>query len=345
MKKLTMLVAAAFAMTSAMAQLNPMEPIPADKDVRTGKLENGMTYYIRHNEKPKGQADFHILHDVGAIQENDAQQGLAHFLEHMAFNGTKNLPGKQMIEYLEKVGVKFGANLNAGTSWDMTSYMMKDVPTSREGIIDSALLILHDWSHFIALQPEEIDSERGVIMEELRTRDNASWRSTMKMLQALGKGTKYEHRNLIGCARRAERLPAQGTGVDFYNTWYRPDYQAVVIVGDIDVDAVENKLKTLMSDIRGPGRRCRTERGDHGARQRRADRQHLHRPRNAGFARAGLRKAPGRTRAVQQPGIRRDARRGTGLHDHDGECPSAGDFDAARRPVPGRRHERRAASA
>ena len=154
MKKLTMLVAAAFAMTSAMAQLNPMEPIPADKDVRTGKLENGMPYYIRHNEKPKGQADFHILHDVGAIQENDAQQGLAHFLEHMAFNGTKNLPGKQMIEYLEKVGVKFGANLNAGTSWDMTSYMMKDVPTSREGIIDSALLILHDWSHFIALQPE-----------------------------------------------------------------------------------------------------------------------------------------------------------------------------------------------
>ena len=251
MKKLTMLVAAAFAMTSAMAQLNPMEPIPADKDVRTGKLENGMTYYIRHNEKPKGQADFHILHDVGAIQENDAQQGLAHFLEHMAFNGTKNLPGKQMIEYLEKVGVKFGANLNAGTSWDMTSYMMKDVPTSREGIIDSALLILHDWSHFIALQPEEIDSERGVIMEELRTRDNASWRSTMKMLQALGKGTKYEHRNLIGYLDGLKGFQHKELE-DFYNTWYRPDYQAVVIVGDIDVDAVENKLKTLMSDIPAP---------------------------------------------------------------------------------------------
>ena len=205
-----------------------MEPIPADKDVRTGKLENGMTYYIRHNEKPKGQADFHILHDVGAIQENDAQQGLAHFLEHMAFNGTKNLPGKQMIEYLEKVGVKFGANLNAGTSWDMTSYMMKDVPTSREGIIDSALLILHDWSHFIALQPEEIDSERGVIMEELRTRDNASWRSTMKMLQALGKGTKYEHRNLIGYLDGLKGFQHKELE-DFYNTWYRPDYQAVVI--------------------------------------------------------------------------------------------------------------------
>lgn len=251
MKKLTLLIAAAFAMTSAMAQLNPMEPIPADKDVRTGKLENGMTYYIRHNEKPKGQADFHILHDVGAIQENDAQQGLAHFLEHMAFNGTKNLPGKQMIEYLEKVGVKFGANLNAGTSWDMTSYMMKDVPTSREGIIDSALLILHDWSHFIALEPSEIDSERGVIMEELRTRDGASWRSTMKMLQALGKGTKYEHRNLIGYLDGLKGFQHKELE-DFYNMWYRPDYQAVVIVGDIDVDAVENKLKTLMSDIPAP---------------------------------------------------------------------------------------------
>ena len=108
-----MLVIAAFAVTSAAAQFNPQQPIPADKDVRTGKLENGMTYYIRHNEKPKGQADFYILHDVGAIQENDSQQGLAHFLEHMAFNGTKNLPGKMLTEYLEKVGVKFGANLNA----------------------------------------------------------------------------------------------------------------------------------------------------------------------------------------------------------------------------------------
>ena len=122
MRKITMLVIAAFAVTSAAAQFNPQQPIPADKDVRTGKLENGMTYYIRHNEKPKGQADFYILHDVGAIQENDSQQGLAHFLEHMAFNGTKNLPGKKMIEYLERNGVKFGADLNAYTSYDETCY-------------------------------------------------------------------------------------------------------------------------------------------------------------------------------------------------------------------------------
>ncbi len=249
MKKLMMLAVAAFAAAGAMAQMN--QPIPADPELRTGKLENGMTYYIRHNDKPKGQADFYILHDVGAIQENDSQQGLAHFLEHMAFNGTKNLPGKQLTEYLETVGVKFGANLNAGTSWDQTIYNISDVPTSREGIIDSALLILHDWSHFIALEPKEIDSERGVIMEELRTRDGASWRSTMKLLQALGKGTKYEHRNLIGYLDGLKNFQHKELE-DFYAQWYRPDYQAVVVVGDIDVDAVESKIKALMADIPAP---------------------------------------------------------------------------------------------
>ena len=244
-----MLVIAACAATGTMAQMN--QPIPADPELRTGRLENGMTYYIRHNEKPKGQADFYILHDVGAIQEEDSQQGLAHFLEHMAFNGTKNLPGKMLTEYLETVGVKFGANLNAGTSWDHTVYNISDVPTSREGIIDSALLILHDWSHFIALEPQEIDSERGVIMEELRTRDGASWRSTMKMIQALGKDTKYEHRNLIGYLDGLKNFKHKELE-DFYAQWYRPDYQAVIVVGDIDVDAVENKIKTLMADIPAP---------------------------------------------------------------------------------------------
>ncbi|MDE5694556.1 MAG: insulinase family protein, partial [Alistipes sp.] len=229
------------------AQPGMMTPIPADEAVRTGKLENGMTYYIRHNEKPKGQADFYILHDVGAIQENDDQQGLAHFLEHMAFNGTKNLPGKMLTEYLETVGVKFGYNLNASTGWDQTTYQIKDVPTLREGVIDSALLILHDWSHFIALEGDEIDSERGVICEELRTRDGAQWRSMMAMIKALGKGTKYEHRNLIGYLDYLKSFDHQVLR-DFYHQWYRPDYQAVIVVGDVDVDAIEAKVKTLMSD-------------------------------------------------------------------------------------------------
>ncbi len=248
MKKLFFLIAAVFAVSGAMAQLNPMAPIPDDKDVRKGTLENGMSYYIRHNEKPKGQADFYIWHDVGAIQENDDQQGLAHFLEHMAFNGTTNLPGKKITEYLETVGVKFGYNLNAGTSWDYTSYMMKDVPCVREGVIDTAMLVLHDWSHFIALEPKEIDSERGVIMEELRTRDGAGWRSTMAMLKAIGKGSKYAERNLIGYLDGLKGFDHKALEA-FYETWYRPDYQAVVIVGDIDVDKIEAKLKTLMSDI------------------------------------------------------------------------------------------------
>ena len=222
--------------------------IPADKAVRVGQLPNGMKYYLRHNDKQKNLADFYISHDVGAIQEDDDQQGLAHFLEHMAFNGTKNLPGKMLIEYLETVGVKFGVNLNAGTSWDYTQYLLKDVPTIRPGIIDSAMLILHDWSHFIALQPKEIDSERGVIMEELRMRDGASWRSTIAMLKALGKGTRYEHRNLIGHLDGLKSFSHKSLE-NFYQKWYRPELQAVVIVGDINVDEVEAKLQKLMADI------------------------------------------------------------------------------------------------
>ncbi len=250
-KRTVLLLASICFAGSVIAQMNPMEPIPADKEVRTGRLENGLTYYIRHNEKPKGQADFYILHNVGAIQEEDSQQGLAHFLEHMAFNGSKNLPGKQMIEYLENIGVKFGANLNAFTSWDQTQYMIQDVPTVRKGTIDSAMLVLHDWSHFIALEPEEIDSERGVIQEELRTRDGAQWRSTINLIKALGKGTLYADRNIIGHLEGLKSFEHKEL-VDFYNKWYRPDYQAVVVVGDIDVDYVEGHLKELMSDIPAP---------------------------------------------------------------------------------------------
>ncbi|MBQ2374138.1 MAG: insulinase family protein [Alistipes sp.] len=237
--------------STAWAQINPQQPIPADKEIRIGKLENGLTYYIRHNEKPKGMANFYIVHDVGAIQEEDNQQGLAHFLEHMAFNGTKNYPEKTMIEYLEKIGVKFGANLNAFTSWDLTQYFMTDVPVARESVVDSTLMILHDWSHFINLEEDEIDSERGVIQEELRTRDGASWRSTIEMLKAVGKGTRYAERNLIGHLDGLKSFTYDDIR-SFYDKWYRPDYQAVVVVGDIDVDKVEQKIKTIMADIPAP---------------------------------------------------------------------------------------------
>ena len=245
------LISAAALLTALTSVTAQNAPIPLDPAVRYGKLKNGMTYYVRHNEKPKGQADFYILHDVGAIQEDDNQQGLAHFLEHMAFNGTKNLPDKMLIEYLEKVGVKFGANLNAATSWDFTIYNMSDVPTSREGIIDSALLVLHDWSSFITLAPSEIDKERGVIMEELRTRDGAGWRSTIAMLKAIGKGSKYAERNLIGSLDGLKSFGHDQLEA-FYHKWYRPDYQAVIVVGDVDADAIVGKIESLMADIPAP---------------------------------------------------------------------------------------------
>ena len=240
------LVALIIGVTSICAQ----EPqyLPLDPAVRVGVLDNGLTYYIRHNDKPKGQASFYIYHDVGAIQEEDDQQGLAHFLEHMAFNGSKNLPGKEMIEKLETIGVQFGYNLNAFTSWDCTEYMIKDCPVTDEKNLDLALLILHDWSQFIALQPEEIDSERGVIMEELRTRDGANLRAQNDMIKKLYQGTLYEHRNLIGYLDGLKSFDQQAL-VNFYKKWYRPEYQAIVVVGDIDVDLVESKIKTLMADI------------------------------------------------------------------------------------------------
>ena len=252
MKKLLFaVVALILGATSVQAQMDASQPLPVDKEIRQGVLPNGLTYFVRHNEKPKGMANFYIVHDVGAIQEDDNQQGLAHFLEHMAFNGTKTYPGKSMIEYLEKIGVKFGANLNAFTSWDLTQYYMEDVPVARESVIDSTLMVLHDWSHFITLDEKEIDSERGVIKEELRTRDNAQWRSTIEMLKALGKGTLYAERNLIGYLEGLESFTYDDIRA-FYDKWYRPDYQAVVVVGDIDVDKVEQKIKSMMADIPAP---------------------------------------------------------------------------------------------
>ena len=224
------------------------QAIPADTAVRTGKLDNGMTYYVRSNAKPAKQAEFYILHHVGAIQEEDNQQGLAHFLEHMAFNGTKNLPDKMLINYLEKVGVKFGANLNAFTAQEQTCYNMSAVPLNREGIIDTCLLILHDWSHFISLEHEEIDNERGVIIEELRTRNDANWRLNEKTRPVMTNYSKYGERNIIGTIEGLKTFTYQDIK-DFYNRWYRPDLQAVVVVGDFDADWMVEKIKKVMADI------------------------------------------------------------------------------------------------
>ncbi len=228
-------------------QLKAQE-IPMDPALRYGKLDNGMTYYIRHNEEPKERASFYIAQNVGAILENDEQNGLAHFLEHMAFNGTKHFPGKGIITFLEKHGVTFGRNINAYTARDETVYNLSNVPTTKEGLLDSCLLVLNDWSNYLLLSEEEIDAERGVIAEEWRTRRNSQFRVMEKQNKALLAGSKYGERDVIGSLDVIKNHDYK-TLRDFYHDWYRTDLQAIIIVGDFDVDKMEAKVKELFSKI------------------------------------------------------------------------------------------------
>ena len=229
------------------AQAQSME-IPNDPNVRIGKLSNGLTYYLRHNKLPENRADFYIAQKVGSIQEDPTQLGLAHFLEHMCFNGTTHFPGDSLKKYLESIGVKFGENLNAYTSIDETVYNISNVPVTKAGAIDSCLLILHDWSNDLLLENKEIDKERGVITEEWRTRMSASQRYIEKFLPIAFEGTKYANCLPIGDMDIVQNFKYQ-TLRDYYEKWYRPDLQGLVIVGDIDVDQIENKIKELFKDV------------------------------------------------------------------------------------------------
>lgn len=230
------------------AQYDLNAPVPIDPEIRTGVLVNGLTYYIRHNQEPKERASFYIIQNVGAILEDDSQDGLAHFLEHMAFNGTKHFPGKEVISSLEKHGIAFGRNINAYTAQDETVYNISNVPVGPEGLMDTCLLILHDWSNFLLLEEEEIDSERGVISEEWRTRRDANFRTRSKTMPALLNNSKYAERDVIG------ELPViQGFEYDelrrFYHDWYRTDLQAIAVVGDFDAAEMEQKVIELFSKI------------------------------------------------------------------------------------------------
>lgn len=230
----------------ALAQQQP--PIPIDPNVRIGKLDNGLTYYLRKNNLPANRADFYIAQKVGSIQEEENQRGLAHFLEHMCFNGTTHFPGDALKQYLERIGVKFGENLNAYTSVDETVYNISNVPVNTPGAVDSCLLILHDWSNDLTLDPKEIDKERGVINEEWRTRMSAMQRFQEKLLPAMFAGTKYATCFPIGTMDVVMNFKPQ-TLRDYYERWYRPDLQGIVVVGDIDVDAVEVQIKKLFADV------------------------------------------------------------------------------------------------
>lgn len=251
MKKILLSLIALLAFTgfAQSQQLDLMQVIPNDPEVRTGTLESGIKYYIRHNAKDAQRANFHIVYDVGAVQEDENQNGLAHFLEHMAFNGSKHFQGNAMIDYLQSIGVRFGENLNAGTGQEQTTYMITNVPITRQGIVDSVLLVLHDWAGFINLDPKDIDEERGVITEEWRQYNSAGFRVSEKQAPVFYANTIYAKRNVIG----SEEVLKSFTYDDlrsFYKKWYRPDMQAFVIVGDFDVDKMEAQLKATMADIK-----------------------------------------------------------------------------------------------
>jgi len=250
MKKLTLTLLTTLALSATMLAQQGMQ-VPFDQNVRRGKLENGLTYYIRHNEKPAQRANFYIAQKVGSILEEEDQRGLAHFLEHMAFNGTLNYPGKSLLNYMEHNGVKFGENVNAYTSIEQTVYMLTNVPTTNMNLVDSCILILHDWSSFISLEGEEIDKERGVIMEEKRTRNSAQQRMWEKMLPDIYPNSPYGHRMPIGTDEVIMGFDHEALRA-YYHKWYRPDLQGIIIIGDVDVNLVESHLKTIFEDIPAP---------------------------------------------------------------------------------------------
>ena len=239
------------------AQAQMEQKVPVDENVRIGHLDNGLTYYIRHNELPKQRAEFHIAQAVGAILEEDDQNGLAHFLEHMCFNGTEHFPGKGIINYFESIGVSFGYNINAYTSLDQTVYRLSEVPTYREGIIDSALLVMHDWSCAVSLLAEEIDNERGVIREEWRTGADANRRMWKESQRLMFPGSQYAKRDVIGDTAVINNFSYEALR-SYYKKWYGPDLQAIIVVGDINVDEIEQKIKNLWGNV--PARANRGER-------------------------------------------------------------------------------------
>lgn len=244
-------VAAVMLLTAGTTMAQQMPKIPVDKNVRIGHLDNGLTYYIRHNNFPEHVASFYIAQKVGSINENDDQRGLAHLLEHLAFNGSDHFKGNSLQNYLQSIGVEYGKNLNAYTSIDKTVYYFTDVPTNRITAVDSCMLILKDWSNGISLTQEAIDGERDVVHNEYRMRMVGQQRMLERSLPALYPGSKYGYRMPIGLMSIIDGCDPE-TLRAYYRKWYRPDNQAVIIVGDVDVDHIEAQIKKLFSGIKVP---------------------------------------------------------------------------------------------
>lgn len=250
MKKVVVLLMSLAYIAQAQVALKPEDKLPLNPLVKKGVLKNGLTYYIQKNTKPENRAELRLAVNAGSTMENDDQQGLAHFVEHMAFNGTKNFKKNDLVNYLESIGTKFGPDLNAYTSFDETVYMLQ-IPTDKQDIIDKGLLILKDWSCNLLFDSVEIEKERGVVLEEWRLGQGAMERMNRKTWPVMFKDSRYADRLPIG---KPDILKSckQSLLKQFYKDWYRTDLQAIVVVGDIDVAAMEKKIIELFSDIPAP---------------------------------------------------------------------------------------------
>ncbi len=226
------------------------QPIPVDQQIRIGKLDNGLTYYIRKNSKPENRVELRLAVKAGSVLEDDDQQGLAHFVEHMAFNGTKNFAKNELVNYLQSVGVQFGPEINAYTSLDETVYMLT-LPTDSVHILEKGFQIMEDWAHNLTFDDAEIDKERGVIVEEWRLGQGPTQRMQEKLFPVLFKGSQYANRLPIGKKEIIENAPHDKIR-KFYNDWYRPDLMAFIVVGDIDPDAVEKSIREHFSNLKMP---------------------------------------------------------------------------------------------
>ncbi len=251
LKKINLLILLLLLFAGSTQAQDLSTPLELDPNVKFGKLDNGFTYYIRHNEEPKNRMEMRLAVNAGSVLENDSQQGIAHLMEHMCFNGTKHFEKSAIVDFIESTGVKFGQHLNAYTSFDETVYMLQ-MPTDRSGLIDSAFLIMEDWAHNVSLESEEIDKERGVVIEEWRLGLGADERMRQEYFPILLKGSKYAERLPIGKKEIIENCPYD-TIRKFYHDWYRPDLMAMVVVGDVDPEAMEAKIKEHFSGIENPG--------------------------------------------------------------------------------------------
>ncbi len=261
MKLRNLLLALLFAaVLQSQAQMET-PPLPVDPAVRIGKLDNGLTYYIRHNNWPENRANFYIAQKVGSIEEEDNQRGLAHFLEHMCFNGTENFEGNNVIEYCRSIGVEFGRDLNAYTSVEETVYNIDNVPVTRRESLDSCLLILRDWADGLTLDPEEIDKERGVIHEEWRLRTSPMSRMLERNLPALYPGSKYGYRYPIGTMEVVDNFKPEELRA-YYEKWYHPANQGIIVIGNVDVDHTEAVIKELFGGMTNPEDAAQIERPD-----------------------------------------------------------------------------------